>query len=465
MGLRRLLVPMSVPVLVAALGGVCGAGAESARTPGFGSGGKVVTLFDGAATGSAVVLQADGRIVVAGTVSRKVGANRSRQSFAVARYTSSGRLDPTFGIRGKAIVDIADRAAVYELALQRNGGLVVGGAACALAGDVERCDFALARFSRSGRLDRTFGKGGKVVPDIRALVAAGMRSPRGLGQSRAQMVSVQRDGKILVGGQCGLARFSRRGRLDAAFGDGGRRAIVLGQYHGCGNAMLAAPNGTVLATGGPFVLTRYTSSGTPDAAFGTSGAVRAKFSAEHETGSTALVADRGGRVVVAGWDEGGPVPGGFGLARFTSAGRMDSTFGAHGTVTTHIGSIGSESTANAVALQRDGKIVVAGVYEPAWVDASSDTNTRFAVARYLENGTLDSTFAKSSAAQRRGVAITAFGPKHHSASSAADIAIQPDGKIVVVGSSSRIVGRGANARAASQGFALVRYLPDGRLDS
>ena len=161
-------------------------------------------------------------------------------------------------------------------------------------------------------------------------------------------------------------------------------------------------------------------SGDLDASFGDDGTVLLDF--EGDTGgAVAIQAD--GKIVVAGDST---------LARFLPNGALDATFGGDGTVRFDFGS-SSYDAASAVALQTDGKIVVAG-----WSEDSS-RNYYFALARYLPNGTLDATFSGD------GKVLTNFGSNGWNVAQA--VALQADGKIVVGG-----------------GFALARYLPNGTLD-
>jgi uncharacterized delta-60 repeat protein len=118
-------------------------------------------------------------------------------------------------------------------------------------------------------------------------------------------------------------------------------------------------------------------------------------------------------------------------------GDLDQTFGTGGKVTTDLS--GREDEARGVAIQPDGKIVVVGLSEGSDLD--------FAVARYNPDGTLDVTFGNE------GAVITDFGGNRDVASA---VVIQPDGKILVVGTAS--IGLNLD-------FALARYNPDGSIDT
>jgi uncharacterized delta-60 repeat protein len=150
--------------------------------------------------------------------------------------------------------------------------------------------------------------------------------------------------------------------------------------------------------------------------------------------ATAIALQPDGKIVVAGVSDGD-----FALARYLSNGTLDLTFGSNGTVLTDF-SGGSHDVATALALQPDGKIVVAGrshLFGP-------DDDTDFALARYLPNGTLDPTFGHN------GMVLSDFGAQE--SVSFQELALQQDGKIVAAGGNSGFVN-------------LARYRPNGTLDS
>jgi uncharacterized delta-60 repeat protein len=143
----------------------------------FGGDGRVVTAFAGDATGIAVAVQADGKIVVAGRVAQK---------FALTRYTTSGALDPTFGGDGRVVTGFAGDAFASGVAIPTDGRIVAAGRLTPFRGDGSK--FALARYNTSGAPDPTFGGDGKVTTGF---------DPRG---ASANGVAIQADGKIVVAG-------------------------------------------------------------------------------------------------------------------------------------------------------------------------------------------------------------------------------------------------------------------------
>jgi uncharacterized delta-60 repeat protein len=137
-----------------------------------------------------------------------VAAGLSRQrsgSFALARYTGRGALDKTFGRGGRVLTRLGGYVA-YGLAIQRDGKLIAGGYG------------GLVRYDSSGRLDPGFGRGG---------IQAGFD---------AFDLAVQKDRKLVAAGashyHSALARFTARGSLDPSFGQGGKGRHQLPGYRG-----------------------------------------------------------------------------------------------------------------------------------------------------------------------------------------------------------------------------------------
>jgi uncharacterized delta-60 repeat protein len=182
----------------------------------FGTGGMVTTFFGGDGDdGHSIVVQIDGKLVVAGTTN----ANSPQADFALARYNSNGTLDPGFGTGGKVTTTFNDFDAVGALALQSDGKIVAAGMTVVNMAP----NFAVARYNSDGTLDSTFGVGGKVI------TAFG-------GPAQAFGVAIQSDGKIVAAGfahvnanfDFALARYNSNGTLDTTFGTGGKKKTAFG---------------------------------------------------------------------------------------------------------------------------------------------------------------------------------------------------------------------------------------------
>src|SRR5262245_12222163 len=360
----------------------------------------------------------------------------------VSAQTSQATLDASFGTGGRLITNFGGYSdSVRGLVVQPDGKIVAAGWTIGNFGG----DFALARYNVDSTLDTTFGIGGKVTTSFDG------------GFEGAWSVALQEDGKIVAAGltqtggisQIALARYNSGGTLDASFGTGGRVTTAFaGASKSIAFSVAVQADGKVVVAGwtdaaGPadFALVRYTSSGALDASFGTGGLVITAFpdpSGPSIAGIFRIAVQPDGKIVAAGEAQsGGKVD--FALARYNSHGTLDDGFGTGGRVITDFA--GSDDAAESVALQPDGKIVAAGF-------ARASTSYDFALARYNDDGTLDSSFGTG------GRVTTDFGGFNDTAFA---VAVQADGKIVAAGS--------AIVPNTFTDFALARYNNDGTLDA
>jgi uncharacterized delta-60 repeat protein/uncharacterized repeat protein (TIGR01451 family) len=238
-----------------------------------------------------------------------------------------------------------------------------------------------------------------------------------------------------------LARYDTSGNLDTAFGTGGVVTTSIGTSDGYANAVAIQDDGKIVvagyAQGGSsdwvFTLARYDTSGNLDATFGIDGVVMTSVGADSDYGQDVAI-QSDGKIVVAGWswDSSNTV---FSLARYTETGVLDAGFGVGGTVTQ---TVGTHAEGRAVAFQPDGKIVVAGYSYAGFGESNYD----FTLLRYDDSGSLDGSFGSS------GVVTTAFG--NDADDRIYDIAIRENGAIVAVG-----------ANEPDYYLAVVQYTPDG----
>jgi uncharacterized delta-60 repeat protein len=227
------------------------------------------------------------------------------------------------------------------------------------------------------------------------------------------------------------------GALDTTFSSDGKARTNFTAGDDAGNGIAVRPDGTIVVVGGAnfdeFAVARYADDGTLDSTFSGNGEVRTDLSSGRDfANGVALQVD--GKIVVAG--RSGGTGGRFGLVRYNTDGTLDTTFGVDGKVRTNF--TAGDDVANGVALQPNGKIVVVG-------SANFD---KFAVARYNDDGTLDSTFSTN------GKLVTNFSIVSDWANA---VAIQANGKIVAAGTAGSTEFTGT--------FALVRYNANGTLDS
>jgi uncharacterized delta-60 repeat protein len=330
--------------------------------PTFGSGGTVLTSFGGNLSAAAdIALQPDGKIIAVGIVNG---------DFGVARYSTNGTLDPTFGTGGLLTTDFGGSDQANGVTIQPDGKIVVVGL---LQGSI-----GVARYNADGSLDSTFGSSGKVITDA---------SPSFDGAFDVAISS----GKIVVGGGTGLypsspsdfqlVRYNANGSLDTTFGSVG---IVTTDFGGTDNifAIAVGADGKITAAGatksalpGDFAVARYNADGSLDPGFGSGGKVTTDFSAGSEDGGNGVVVQPDGTITVAGTAGSPPAGTSFAVLRYTATGSLDTTFGSGGKASAVFGN--PVNNAFDIAAQPDGKVVVAG----GTADFSRNVSD-FALARF-----------------------------------------------------------------------------------
>jgi uncharacterized delta-60 repeat protein len=405
---------------------------DGSLDPDFGTGGQVTTAVGpGDDDADALVIQKDGKIVVAGS-----SFNGTNDDFALARYNPDGSLDPTFDGDGKVTTPIGsgdDQA--YALALQEDGKLVVAGYSHG-AND----DFALARYNPDGSPDLTFDGDGKVT------------TPIGSGYDRAYAVGIQKDGKLVAAGvtwdgsndDFALARYNPDGSPDLTFDGDGKVTTPIGSADDAAYALALTKDGKIAVAGSTFngsdndvAVVRYNGDGSPDPTFDGDGKVTTAIGSGNDEAFAIIQQDD--KLVVAGYSSDGSSDD-FALVRYTSTGSPDSKFGGDGKVTTSIGD--GDDQADALAADSSGRLVAAGYS----FDGSSDD---FALVRYKSNGALD-TFTSQA-----GLVVSPLGSGDDAANALVLQTSQNQRKPVVAGSSWN---------GSDDDFALARFNGDGSLD-
>ena len=322
-------------------------------------------FFGGFDFGEAVVVQTDGKIIVAGNVS-----NSGTVNFGLARFYPNGLIDSTFGINGKVYTPINSESGAWGLALQTDGKIVAVGN----AGSGFNAEFALARYNQDGMLDTSFNNNGIVTTKITNAKAVG------------NAIAIQPDGKIVICGALrdgsffdfATLRYHANGLIDSSFSLDG---IVTTDFNGkddLGFDIALQQDGKILVVGfskdgtdQKFAIVRYNLDGTLDNNFNTSGKVTTDFGKGINRASAIVVQPNKKIVVVGDALDSNAIH--FALARYNNNGTLDNTFNTNGLVITPIE---ESSNANAVKLQPDGKIVVVG-------DAYKLFSPKVAVVRYL----------------------------------------------------------------------------------
>jgi len=333
-----------------------------------------------------------------------------------------GTLDPSFGTGGKALTDLGDNSAgaqinavVSDAALQSNGDIVVSG------------NFGLVRYLPSGTLDTSFGTNG---------LATTTRTATGL--------AIEPDGDYLaaVAGTTAsgvsafeVTRFTPAGQLDPTFGTAGvvTTAFPNASDGAIADAVLVEPNGDILVGGQANVpgtsrnepvvtdgaLAMYNSNGTLDTSFGSGGLVQ----------STSSI----GNITNLGIDASGDI---FALpahAEFSPAGQLDSSVTAE--------TITASSPGGDNAFLPDGQSVSATSVSVA------KHNTDVQATMFNANGAAAAAFDNPP--------FTFTGAELAGFQSPGAVAVQPNGQIVIAGSSFE----------DTSVFGLARLDTNGSLDS
>lgn len=406
----------------------------------FSGDGKIVESALASSFANAVAIQADGKIVVAGSLGG---------DFVVARYNRNGTLDTTFSGDGIVVTDFGGSGtdSANAIAIQSDGKIVVAGN----AGLANNARVGVARYNTNGTLDNTFSGDGRFTMDFVGTVGGAARG-----------VAIQADGKIVIVGSSGsdfaIARLNANGTLDTTFGPQPSTGIVtrdFGSSSEGATAVAILSDGRIVVAGfttiadrAVFAFDYVSTSGFPQfvgpdldsTGAPINGARHTSFGGGVSASPTSMAIQADGKVVLVGdatFTTGipGDVDRFMVIARYNVDGTMDTTFDGDGRRGVDFGAF---SFASGVAIQADGKIVAAGHVEES---LNGVVNVKFAVARFNTNGSLDSTFSGD------GRLTTDFSATAGDFSDA--VAIQKsDGRIVVVGSSgSRI------ALARYHGFA------------
>ncbi|WP_266160133.1 delta-60 repeat domain-containing protein [Dyella silvatica] len=392
---------ISFGIVISTIAALAAPAQAASLDPTFGSAGTTSTAFDYYGSAARVVIQPDGRIVTAGQDA--LGA------FTLARYTTSGALDTSFNGTGKITTTPSSSCSgqARALALQADGKIVVAGTSCPNFNSTR--NFTIYRYNTDGSLDSTFGSSGKATVNF----SAGASEAYAVA---VQGSSIWVAG--YAGSNFALARLTSSGTLDYSFGSGsGTVTSAVGTSSASASSLVIQADGKpVLAgyasSGGTvFALTRYTTNGALDTTFGVGGKVLTNVAGTF-TGNfafaTSLAIQSDGNIVAAGYANSTNTSYyRFAAVRYTSTGALDSTFGSGtGKVITAIGS--NDAIGNDVAIDANGGIIIGGY-------SSAGSQRQLTLNRYDQFGNQDYSFGPvattvgSANAAIEGIAIQADG--------------------------------------------------------
>ncbi|MEI8047944.1 MAG: T9SS type A sorting domain-containing protein [Bacteroidota bacterium] len=430
----------------------------------FNQTGYVLTYFGRDNNGAEVVVQPDGKIIMAGT---------SDRNFVFTRLNTNGTLDSSFGLGGYFSFSFRGWEEAYEVALDsknrivtlgpgivsrnnydgkqdisfdQNGrlierycGITNGDGALAIQNDnsiiiggsynpsYNNRVFRLVRYLENGTLDVTFGNNGLVSTSFN-------------NEESVNAIAVQPDGKIIAAGQTrtpntnnyafALARYNTDGSLDNSFDSDGKVITNVGGYNGA-NSVKIQPDGKIIAAGyadNNFAIIRYNINGSLDLSFDSDGIAITDFGSDGYESATAIAIQKDGKILAAGKTRISNTNNyAFALSRYYTDGSPDISFGDSGKV---LSAVESNGGVQSMVIQKDGKIIVAGVGL-----AINNSSPDIVSVRYKSTGSIDSTYGES------GVLITDFGGNGYKVSAV----IQNESKLVIAGTSEGY-------------FALARYI-------
>ncbi|HVX28072.1 MAG TPA: T9SS type A sorting domain-containing protein [Parafilimonas sp.] len=335
----------------------------------FGKNGKIKKILG---AGSAIAVQSNGKIVVT--------SNSFLSGFSVVRYDQSGHIDHNFGVDG--IVRAFSNGRATSVIVKPSGKIYAAGYA--------NENFAVAKFNHDGTPDNSFGNNGEVStnflgdfddafallvqPDSKIIAAGVAYEPNGNDESRVA-----------------LARYNTDGSLDSSFNFTGKVAkhVSVNGFDYCTSAALQ-PDGKIIAAGyshntttnDDYMLVRFKPNGKIDSSFGTNGVTFTDFGGYDDANGVALQSD--GKIVVVGYTHDQDFISKIVIARYSDKGILDKTFGTNGSVILDFNT--NYATGNAVTIQSDDKILIA---------AFVAYNENFTVLRFNKDGSRDNTFGKN----------------------------------------------------------------------
>ena len=462
--------------------------------PAFGVGGLVLSDFNALSDfANAVALQGDGKILVVGS-----SGNNLARDVSLARFTSEGFLDVNFGVDGKVLYDFEDGYGQASSVILDGNHIIVGGSwSDYWEWSIDKTTEAvLIRFTSEGAQETSFGTDGRVIF-------------HGIADVQIHDVILQSDSKILVAGHTSgamfddiyLARYESDGSPDLTFGEDGVVVMSFSPSDDQASALALQNDGKILVLGFSYnmdkqnyemIIVRYTNTGQIDLSFGDEG--KTFFDdLGYSWFMKDIVFDSNGMIIVAGQQYGGGYSD-IGVVRFTQDGifdksvvinepnpgllsgesfvidaddnlfivghyrekyyddadvalvrlnsdlELDPSFGPSGSGIVITDLNGWNDCGQAMMLQNETKLIVAGYTE-------NENGTDFVLLRYDLSGILDTSFGTS------GYVVTSVGSGNDQAS---DVAFSSDGRIVVTGQGND---------GGHDEIAMVRYYPNGTIDS
>ena len=361
--------------------------------------------------------------------------------FPLTLSSQSGSLDSSFNGDGTDEWDFGANSLeiAYSSLLQPDGTFLIAGWSTLNI----QPDYAVIRYTASGERDTTFGVNGFVLKDY-------------IGTAdRCQALTTQPDGKILLVGSTDInaksdfsvLRLNTDGSPDSTFGQNGWVITDMGTEYEFANTVAVQPDGKIILAGrvaegffSDFAMVRYTPDGKIDSLFGNNGMVITNLKEEDAVNDIIIQPD--GKIILAGFSS-VSAKGDFALVRYNPDGTPDKFFGDGGKSLTDLEGANDSDFINEVVLLQDGRILAAGNANNNNLEFTSDAG----MVMYMPDGSLDETFGTN------GIVIKSFGSK----TNIEGLAVQPDGKILLCGTSDLVFGQNQ--------WLVTRFFSDGSIDT
>lgn len=362
--------------------------------------------------GYTMAIQNDDKIIVAGNSIQNGSA-----AITLIRYLPDGPLDFSFGNNGIVVSQTGIASVVHSIALQQDNKIIAAGGTHI---NDSILNFSVIRYNQDGVPDNTFGNHGIVLINVE-------------NSSNAYNVAIKSNGKIIISGYSNLnfntgislVQLNIDGTLDTSFGAGG-----LSIHHFIESpdveawAMDLDGNDNIITTGmiydtgllrNKIAVVKFDSAGDLDTDFGVGGMVKTSISSNSDDFGNAVAIQPDNKIIIAGTSNNLSI-----IARYNINGAPDSTFGTDGIIITNF-ETSEPSEIYGITVQNDEKIIAVGVSGTN----ASNTNGNFGLVRLNSNGTLDNTFGLN------GKVVTDISNGYNDV--AFTVKEQYDGKLVVSG--------------------------------
>jgi uncharacterized delta-60 repeat protein len=356
-----------------------------------------------------ILVQPDGKIVFSGSAD-----DNGMAAFAINRYNPNGQVDSSFSQDGQLTTNLGSNAYIVSSQVQADGKIVLAG----YTTDGASTTAVTVRYDNMGIADVSFDSDG-ILYDVISRGATFFSS-----------TAVQPDGKLVAAGYAwngsnydfAIVRYNTNGSLDLTFSGDGKQLTDLDALDDKINAIAIQADGKILVAGSAgdnFAICRYNTDGSLDPGFDLDGWLITDFGSTESIAALSIQAD--GKILA----------GGSLVARYNPDGSRDMGFGEAGQITLDC---------SAIALQKDGKIVLTGARDEV-----------IRVYRYDANGLTDSTYGEY------GVRVV-FPTSDFSYMNVKSIVLQEDGKLLIAGYHEYLY------RYSSYSFIAMRLNEDGTTD-